>query len=33
MEEIMSATQMHDAKFFTIWWDEKTRIVGIEGKR
>jgi len=32
MEEIMSATQMHDAKFLTIWWDEKTRIIGIEWK-
>ncbi len=28
----MSATQLHDAKFLTILWDEKTRIIGIDWK-
>jgi hypothetical protein len=28
----MSATQIRDAKFLTIWWDEKTRIIGIDWK-
>jgi len=28
----MAATQIHDAKFLTIWRDEKTRIIGIDWK-
>ena len=28
----MAATQIHDAKFLTIWWDEKKRIIGIDWK-
>lgn len=28
----MSATQIRDAEFLTIWWDEATRIIGIDWK-
>ena len=28
----MSVTQIHDSKFLTILWDEKTRIIGIDWK-
>ncbi len=28
----MSAIQRHDAKFLTILWDEKTRVIGIDWK-
>ena len=28
----MSATQIHDAKFLKILWDEKTRLIGIDWK-
>ena len=28
----MSATPIHDAKFLTILWDEKTRTIGIDWK-
>ena len=28
----MAATQIHDVQFLTIWWDEKTGIIGIDWK-
>ena len=28
----MSAIQIREANFLTFWWDEKTRIVGIDWK-
>ena len=28
----MSATPIRDAEFLTIWWDETTRIIGIDWK-
>jgi len=26
----MAATQIREANFSTIWWDEKTHIIGID---
>ena len=31
-EQTMSATQIRDAKFLTIWWGENTRIIGVDWK-
>ena len=28
----MSATQIRNARFLAIWWDEKTRIIGVDWK-
>ena len=32
LEETMSATPIHGAEFLTIWWDDSTRIIGINWK-